>query len=398
MFVLQNERRYLIALQENASFDDITFENFMEKNENDNLNRIIWILEGISEFIKSHLQLFGLKSHKASLGSRLRICMTFTERIRVFNFIRGAKWFKIAHHKDTGGASTAITQVAILPKCDLNQIKPEKQKWFLNDFLKSTLRGRRIEPGVAQNVLFDTKKAQDFVRAPSVFVSTGWVERRLSPSEILRCCDVPQNVDRSIIADFGEDIASAAWKSVMHAIPGKTALCVLRSLGLGEAHSIKVETKLNPPKMPEFQSMISGNFTVGASTQEEEINLKAVKADNAEVPVRLRNDKIVRGSSTYKQDNALEVIRNGIMLRWYRRSVFKSYIRYMTRTHGKGWSMILSAARQACDFDTEIHKDGKIGAESLKRILNASWWTWKAGSKLLFWRWAKDSLPSICIT
>lgn len=67
--------------------------------------------------------------------------------------------------------------------------------------------------------------------------------------------------------------------------------------------------------------MIRGNFTVEALTVEEERNLKAVKADNAEVPTKLWNNKIVRGISDERQDHALEVIRNSIMIRWYKRSV-----------------------------------------------------------------------------
>ena len=198
-------------------------------------------------------------------------------------------------------------------------------------------------------------------------------------------------VDKSLLITLGDDLASVSWKQIICAIPGKSVLHALRILGLEESDSTKLNTNRNRRMESDYQSMISGNFTTTALTQDEERNLKAVKADNAEVPVSLWNDRIVRSTATEEQNTALETIRNKVMLRWYRRRVFKSYINYMIKTHGKGWSMKLSASRCAHEVDTEIHKDGRVGMDALRRILNASWWSWKAGSTLLFWRWAREN-------
>ena len=119
-------------------------------------------MEGTSNFIKSQLDLFGIKRNRAILETRLKICIMFTDRVRAFNLVGGAQWNKIAHHKDAAGASITMTQVAIIPKGVWKKVEVEKQKWFLNDFLKATLKGKRVEPGVAQKILFDPNKAHDF--------------------------------------------------------------------------------------------------------------------------------------------------------------------------------------------------------------------------------------------
>ena len=121
----------------------------------------------------------------------------------------------------------------------------------------------------------------------------------------MRCLDVPQTVDRKLIKEIGEDVTSSLWRQVLKAIPGKTALFILKSLGINQTIKTPPESLERTPGNKLYQSMISGNFTVEALTTEEERNLKAVKADNAEVPIKLWNNKIVRGISSDKQDHAL---------------------------------------------------------------------------------------------
>jgi hypothetical protein len=68
----------------------------------------------------------------------------------------------------------------------------------------------------------------------------------------------------------------------------------------------------------------------------------AVKADDAKASVELWNSRItlVLGGTS----EALEVIRNG-MMNWWRRSVFRSYIRHLTTEFGPDWMLKLNAAR-----------------------------------------------------
>ena len=50
----------------------------------------------------------------------------FTDRVWAFNFVGGAQWNKTSHHKDTGGASITMTQVAIIPKGVWKKVELEK--------------------------------------------------------------------------------------------------------------------------------------------------------------------------------------------------------------------------------------------------------------------------------
>ena len=43
----------------------------------------------------------------------------------------------------------------------------------------------------------------------------------------------------------------------------------------------------------------------------------------------------------------------------------------------------------------ELIKDVKVGSDAVSRLAGSSWWTWDAGSTLLFWRWPKQYQKSI---
>ena len=43
----------------------------------------------------------------------------------------------------------------------------------------------------------------------------------------------------------------------------------------------------------------------------------------------------------------------------------------------------------------ELIKDIKVGGNALGRLAGSSWWSWDAGSTLLFWRWPKRYQKSI---
>ena len=63
---------------------------------------------------------------------------------------------------------------------------------------------------------------------------------------------------------------------------------------------------------------------------------KAVKSDDAEVPVHLWNKRICHGPFTAKQADALETIRS-FFLQVYRRRVLKDCLVYLTIEYGTDW-------------------------------------------------------------
>ena len=52
---------------------------------------------------------------------------------------------------------------------------------------------------------------------PSVFSSTGWVDRYLSCVEVLHCLDIPQQFDSPILEHFGSDMSANEWSFLVKA-------------------------------------------------------------------------------------------------------------------------------------------------------------------------------------
>lgn len=73
----------------------------------------------------------------------------------------------------------------------------------------------------------------------------------------------------------------------------------------------------------------------------------------------------------------LDVLRAWILRVW-RRSVYRSFRRYMSEKYGKQW-----------------HRKDNVevvaGRDCLWRVAQATFWDWSAGSRLFFWHWPEHS-------
>ena len=209
---------------------------------------------------------------------------------------------------------------------------------------------------------------------------------------VLNCCDA-----WTYLSSWTSNLIEEKWKYIVSAPPGKISLSAIRSLDLFQNEISDIEEdvrsmqKFNAQEETSFKSMLHGDFLTDPSTSSDDRNLKAVKSDDAQTPVKLWNNKIVRGVSTHEQDAALEVFRNTWVIRWYRRHTYKSFVRYMIKCHGRNWAQRLISVRQRNQITSDLYKDGAVGSDAIARTLNATWWSWKAGSSLLFWRWAKEA-------
>lgn len=228
--MVNNDKGFLSTLQEECKVDSITYEKLNEIVKN-NWKDIFVIMEGSLEFMTLELNYLTQQHEDQINENKVKMCLLFTNRVRMFNFCTKALWVRLGHHKDAGGATSTMTQGAFIPKEIWKKVKEENQRWFLTDFLKPTIRGKQIELGIAQHILLNTNNVVDLYRAPCVFASTGWMERRLTPSEILRCLDVPQSVDQKLIAEIGNDFTSLTWKQVLRAVPGKTEIIYFEFVG-----------------------------------------------------------------------------------------------------------------------------------------------------------------------
>ena len=124
---------------------------------------------------------------------------------------------------------------------------------------------------------------------------------------------------------------------------------------------------------------------------------KSVKSDDAEVPVDLWNKEIFLGSESgvkYQPNThakLLEVLREKLAMRWFRKRLFSSFCTYMRNEYGMSWVHQLKMARiDKIKHQTEIFKDADVALDAISRGVNANWWTWTEGSTLFFWRWPKE--------
>lgn len=141
IYVVDNEKGFLSTLQEQCKVNNVSCEQ-SDKIVDNNGKNIFVIMEGSSDFIVSQLNYLTQRYRTQATFNNLRVCLLFTERVGVFKFGMKALWVRIGHHKDTGGATTTMTQVALIPKESWRKTEEESQKWFLADFLKPTVRGK----------------------------------------------------------------------------------------------------------------------------------------------------------------------------------------------------------------------------------------------------------------
>lgn len=353
----------------------------------------LFVVEGVPDEVVPKLSLIQDLLQSVPLLKSLTIGL-FTRRVRAFNAVTSAKWCRFSHHNDCGGATSAAFQVTIFPKHKFLKISPSEHRWTLKEIAKPTVRGFPTQPLLNDDVLLNLAGWREMHVLPSVFSATGWGSRRLTYFELLRCLDIPQQFDHDIIRLYGGDLTDPNWKHIILAPPGKVVLGIMKSLDL--PNQLKPtnteESDMNEDKaLPRFRAMLHGDFLTDTSAASDDRNLKAVKSDDAEVPVRLWNNRIVNGISSVTQDSALEILRNIFVMRWVRRRVFRTFARYMKRMHGINWAKRLKLVKRSGLIGSDLFKDGAVGVDALERVINASWWSWNFGSTLLFWRWPKHA-------
>jgi hypothetical protein len=124
------------------------------------------------------------------------------------------------------------------------------------------------------------------------------------------------------------------------------------------------------------------------------VRQRAAKDDDAEIPFAiwdtpfweqllhwghkrsyLLSHQILRVGT--RKIHILDVLRAWILRVW-RRSVYRSFRRYMSEKYGKQW-----------------HRKDNVevvaGRDCLWRVAQATFWDWSAGSRLFFWHWPEHS-------
>jgi hypothetical protein len=113
-----------------------------------------------------------------------------------------------------------------------------------------------------------------------------------------------------------------------------------------------------------------------AKLKQEHDLAKAVKSDDAEVPVDLWNQAVCRSTPSEVEQKALTVMRD-FMLAQYHRRLWLDARKYLQVTHGKDWSH---------SRHTKVLEDLTAIQDILWRGASNTWFEYPLGSRLIFFR------------
>lgn len=228
-----------------------------------------------------------------------------------------------------------------------------------------------------ENSLLPVDQWNAFVATMSVFTSTRWIKRRLTKKELAIAFDLPAHLHKKFDVSFGEPpfLSTTPGKVVM---AGATAIAAsLKGIRPSGANS---ESKPDfcelPAPLPALDLFKEGS------------RVKAARPDDAKAEVEEWNDELLkeipmwngldRGALTRVCDKL-----RGKALRFWNNNLRKEAISYLDETHGPEW-------RTSKNPSTELRLDREAISDALRRASQATYWEWKAGSTLFFWRWHPD--------
>ena len=259
-------------------------------------------------------------------------------------------------------------------------------------------------------------KGSSLLALPSVFSSTGFVSRRLTPHERLLALDVPATLliglDRQRLIAIAESMS----------VPLKIVNWVGQRLGqlvrtwpfqgnepskstrkrpsnLNNVRSTKrhrsastpqpnwygpLAGPLGDPRRPtaldtriRFTSYVPPRGDLGSNT-------KAAKGDDAQIPTFLFNDRLAfllgQTTLTDRQVELLHPLRRWMWKEWFRR-VRSSWWRW--------WRENKSLLAQELT-STTVQRVGQSGCYAVAYASRSSFWAWDHGSAPFFWRWRKE--------
>jgi hypothetical protein len=139
-----------------------------------------------------------------------------------------------------------------------------------------------------------------------------------------------------------------------------------------------------------------GSFGVHGDAQRKSLRLveeakafsKAVKADDAEVPMHLWNDRVsIPGLPAETRNAALDGIRR-LAFRLFMSNLLTDCIQHMAESHGKNWS---TKPRKVAKGGTinELGRDRDAIANMLWHSTHTNWFEYNAGSRLIHFRFPK---------
>ena len=241
---------------------------------------------------------------------------------------------------------------------------------------------------------------------------TGWGRRQLNNAELAGAMDLP--LWFSLSAHFDPWLERHSRGLVMPLKPFQTMLkCLFDSSDPIPPNDSGVSTRSVLPPSPSTISSDTWLPTLGLTlpgiwVESGVVTDKAAKADDAQVHTHLWDKRVLLILPEFSSSD-LERLRAFFYVVWCRK-LFSCFQRFMSQTHGLSWASRLFSLRRLrrlgpaashphqggalyfsfaapSSTDEELLENGDVGSTALSKGLNGSWWEWKSGSALFFWRW-----------
>lgn len=257
-----------------------------------------------------------------------------------------------------------------------------------------------------------SKRRDIHVVTPNGFSPTNWCRRKLLVEEWLQVVDFPVSMIKRLSEAEKDDLARNT-----EILPGKVVASVCSHFSRlpsgsppGEA-SDDIKVDLGSDVQPSTTMGENRGPVLELVVDSEDRTAKATKADDAEVPEYLWDDRLLQVLNCEKTDARLKAmgIFRCMLLRWWKRRVTKSYTdwsvgrRVQAKNHvkahrlvtlekekgvytwtAKGRKQYKSARNQV---RTEERKSNDAARDTIRRSSNSTWWEWTVGSTPFFWRW-----------
>ena len=371
----------------------------------------------------------------------------------------GLHWYKYSH-VEVGGVTDGFWFCGSSFPVDANTKLPVTYHRTLRTILSSTVLGVRPSPSPVDpdattlEVTYENKllhcggllpiqsASSVLVLCPSVFTATRWCVRPLTAIELAIAFDLPESFSSFFGSAFSGTLQQLPF---LYAAPSKLLRLLysarfypsLRLLDLpGGEHPQSVNagnfgcisaaagcqtvrpaplsalipsSDVTPSAVADGNAHVDANLELllnnGSPASVEGNRQKAAKNDDAPVPTSLWDRLLWLGNTMtpliWRQavlycvaqgKDPLDVLRNNFLLPLWRKHLWRSWSRYYAKRVQQG------------SYSIDEQLADKAGArECFAYVSKCTWWEWKGGSKLLFWRWpeairhlARDGMPT-CI-
>ena len=213
-------------------------------------------------------------------------------------------------------------------------------------------------PGVENLILFE-HILETKVSSPNVFPPKENIFRTLSLKKLVRALDLPISFEAFLKFNH----ASIETYGFCTATPSKILWQAGQFLGGDEAQ--KIGTNKATPLATSHQVASSLKRAIAKMedvTLEKEKSQKRIKqegqylasnTDDKDVAMDVYNERLYSlckdGIQSKTLDQRFSVIRENVMLIWYRRLMTRSFTRYLSHTYGSTWRCYFCEARRPCN-------------------------------------------------